>query len=78
MPKQGEVNYVERIGESGRSHIAGKPISDENCGGLLTDMGCLITLLPSPPARILDLGVGSGWTSMFLGRRGYDVVGQDI
>ncbi|MDF0490965.1 class I SAM-dependent methyltransferase [Sphingomonas sp. H39-1-10] len=35
-------------------------------------------LLPSPPARILDMGCGGGWTSVFLARRGFEVVGQDI
>ena len=35
-------------------------------------------LLPPPPARVLDLGVGSGWTSEMLARFGYSVVGLDI
>lgn len=35
-------------------------------------------LLPPPPARVLDLGVGSGWTSEMLARCGYRVVGLDI
>jgi ubiquinone/menaquinone biosynthesis C-methylase UbiE len=34
--------------------------------------------LPPPPARLLDLGCGAGWTSCFYARRGYEVTGQDI
>jgi SAM-dependent methyltransferase len=29
-------------------------------------------------ARVLDLGVGTGWTSLFLAESGYDVVGYDL
>jgi SAM-dependent methyltransferase len=41
-------------------------------------MGTIMQLLPPPPGRVLDLGCGTGWTSAFLARRGWDVVGQDI
>jgi SAM-dependent methyltransferase len=37
-----------------------------------------MSVLPPPPARLLDLGCGTGWTSAFFGRRGYAVTGQDI
>jgi SAM-dependent methyltransferase len=37
-----------------------------------------MALLPQPPARLLDLGCGTGWSSAFYARRGYRVVGQDI
>ena len=35
-------------------------------------------LLPTPPAKLLDLGCGTGLTSLSFARRGYDVTGQDI
>lgn len=35
-------------------------------------------MLPPPPARILDMGCGGGWTSIFFAKHGYQVVGQDI
>jgi SAM-dependent methyltransferase len=41
-------------------------------------MGAILALLPPPPARLLDLGCGTGWTSVFFARAGYDVVGVDI
>jgi SAM-dependent methyltransferase len=41
-------------------------------------MGAVIGALPRPPADVLDCGVGGGWTSRFLVRAGYRVVGIDI
>ncbi len=78
MPKLGEINYLKLIGEAGAQHALDKPFSDADCGRYLADLGAVLKLLPPPPARILDLGVGPGWTSAFLARRGYEVVGQDI
>lgn len=78
MAKKDEAEYFQRIGEEGRRYAANKPYSDPNCGTYFLDMGMLFSLLPPPPARILDVGVGTGWTSVFLASRGYRVVGQDI
>ena len=78
MGKQAEIEYLGRIGDAGASHARGKPFTDVNCGGMLTDLGALFMLLPPPPARLLDLGCGSGWTSLLFARHGYEVVGQDI
>ncbi len=35
-------------------------------------------ILPSPPARILDLGCGPGLYSLPLAQKGYEVLGMDI
>lgn len=78
MPKVGEINYLNLLGPAGIEHAFNKPFSDQECSRYLMDLGAIIGLLPPPPARILDCGVGTGWTSVFLAKRGYEVVGQDI
>jgi len=77
VAKQGEIDYLKNIGQAA-DHVAGKPFSDQECGPLLAEIGAVLSLLPPPPASLLDLGCGSGWTSAFFARRGYLVTGQDI
>jgi SAM-dependent methyltransferase len=78
MAKQGEIDYLRNGGAAVILHAADKPFSDESCADQLLDFAALMTMLPSPPASVIDLGCGSGWTSCFLARRGYAVVAQDI
>lgn len=78
MTKQGEREYLKNLGKDGIKHSINKPFSDDNCGGYLAEISAIITLLPKPPARLLDLGCGAGWTSCFLAKAGYNVLGQDI
>jgi SAM-dependent methyltransferase len=78
VAKQGEIDYLKKLGEAGIRHATDKPFSDAECGALLMELGAILNLLPPPPARLLDLGCGTGWTSCFFARRGYEVVGQDI
>ncbi len=78
MPKAGEKTYFGAIGQGGVKHSLAKPFSDEHAGALLAQIGTIMQLLPPPPARLLDLGCGTGWTSVMFARRGYEVVGQDI
>ncbi|MBI5586997.1 MAG: class I SAM-dependent methyltransferase [Deltaproteobacteria bacterium] len=78
MAKQGEREYLKNIGAESASHAYNKPYSDNECGGYLMELGAIMSLLPPPPARLLDLGCGTGWTSCFFARRGYEVTGQDI
>jgi SAM-dependent methyltransferase len=76
--KQGEIDYLKLIGEEGAVAAYDKPFSHFTCSKNLVDMGMIMALLPAPPARLLDLGCGTGWTSAFFARRGYRVTGQDI
>ncbi len=78
MSKQAEIDYIDNIGTDGMYHALNKPYSDPRCGIYFLDIGNLFLLLPPPPARLLDLGVGTGWTSVLFARKGYEVVGQDI
>jgi SAM-dependent methyltransferase len=78
MTKLAEQAFLSNIGESGQQHALNKPFSDPTCGENFAGMGVIMQLLPPPPARVLDLGCGTGWTSSFLALRGYDVIGHDI
>lgn len=75
MAKQHEIDYPHRMNAE---HAANKPFSDRECGRNLIRVGALVALLPPPPARVLDLGCGTGWTTLFFARAGYDAVGVDI
>ena len=78
MAKVGEINYLRNMGEQGRRHALNKPFSDDSCSKYLVEVGAILTLLPPPPLRLLDIGCGTGWTSRFFARRGYEVLGIDI
>jgi SAM-dependent methyltransferase len=78
MGKAGEIAYLRNIGKDGVRHAANRPFSDVNCGQYLIDIGTVMSLLPRPPARLLDLGCGTGWTSLMFAKAGYEVVGVDI
>jgi SAM-dependent methyltransferase len=78
VSKLAEQNYLALTGENGEAHNLGKPFSDAGCGTNLASIGTIMTLLPDPPSRILDMGCGAGWTGVFFAKRGYEVVGQDI
>lgn len=78
MAKQDEIAFLSRCGDAIADYAVAKPFSDPRCGAYLIRIGTLMSLLPPRPARILDLGCGTGWTSLFFARAGYEVVGVDI
>jgi len=78
VTKQAEIDYLRKLGGEGLRHAAGKPFTDDHVGEHLLGLGAILSLLPPPPLRVLDLGCGSGWTSWFLAKRGYEVLGVDI
>jgi SAM-dependent methyltransferase len=85
MSKDNEIAYLNNIAkvlnvspEEVEDFHVRKPFSDKRCGQYLIDIGQILMMLPPPPARILDLGVGSGWTSQMLAMSGYSVLGLDI
>ena len=85
MSKDAEIRYVANMATvlkvpyaEVEYHLTQKPFNDPLRWTYLLDMGQIMKLLPPPPARILDLGVGSGWTSEMLAWCGYEVIGLDI
>lgn len=78
MPKDAERNYLRNMGPTAPAFSLGKPFTADQCAIDLIGIGTVMALLPPPPARIVDLGCGAGWTSVFLAKRGYDVLGIDI
>jgi SAM-dependent methyltransferase len=77
MPTQGEYDYFSNIGADNLRHATLKPWSDAQCGLYLMELGAMLGLMPEG-GRLLDMGCGTGWTSVLFARRGYDVVGQDL
>jgi SAM-dependent methyltransferase len=78
MAKQGEIDYLARIGPDVLRQVLRKPFSDANRHLHLMQLGAILSLLPPVPARLLDAGCGTGWTSLFYAKSGHDVVGVDI
>jgi ribosomal protein L11 methylase PrmA len=65
VSKLAEQNYLALTGDAGTVHNLGKPFTDSGCATNLASIGTIMALLPDPPARILDMGCGAGWTSVF-------------
>jgi SAM-dependent methyltransferase len=85
MSKQNEIDYVQNMSKvlgadeaEVRRALLYKPWNESRTSRYFLDFGQILQLLPPPPARVLDLGVGPGWTSIFLARCGYVVLGLDI
>ena len=77
-PKQGERDYYARLGAEGVAHSLGKPFIDDCCPQYLAAMTALFSLMAPPPRRVVEFGCGTGWLSLYLAQRGYEVLGLDI
>lgn len=77
MATQGEYDYFKNIGAEGMQHATHKPWSDAQCGLYLMELGAMMGMMPEG-GRLLDMGCGTGWTSVLFAKRGYEVVGTDL
>jgi SAM-dependent methyltransferase len=77
MATQGEYDYFKNIGADGMRHATHKPWSDSQCGLYLMELGAMMGLMPEG-GRLLDMGCGTGWTSVLFARKGYQVTGTDL
>ena len=85
MPRPAEIEYVANMSRVlnvaphvVEHYLTCKPFCDPARATYLMDIAQLIHFLPPPPARVLDLGCGSGWTSEIMARCGYEVLGVDV
>lgn len=76
--RAGELAYYDAIGDAGRTHSLNKPLSSPDRTDLLAQTSALLSLLPQPPADVLDCACGTGWLTRFLARSGYAATGVDI
>ena len=85
MPTEAEIQYVANLArvlnvpaQEVERHLSLKPFGDPARSTYLLDIAQILAFLPPSPARLLDLGCGSGWTSEIFARSGYDVLGLDV
>lgn len=85
MSKENEQNYIKTVVQKNHvsmdafiDYLMRKPYSDQKCWEYLADIAQILSLLPQQPARLLDLGCGSGWTTEIFALCGYDSHGVDI
>jgi 2-polyprenyl-3-methyl-5-hydroxy-6-metoxy-1,4-benzoquinol methylase len=83
--KLNQINYIENLSKvrgisptEVERFLLSKPFIAPLRSRYIMDLGQIMKLLPDPPARLLDLGIGSGWTSKYLALSGYRIVGLDI
>lgn len=79
MSKQGEIEYPQKLPNHDWLYL--KPFCESPLvtGKELIRFGWLVRIMNAKPdSRILDIGIGSGWTSIFLAKMGHHLTGIDI
>jgi 2-polyprenyl-3-methyl-5-hydroxy-6-metoxy-1,4-benzoquinol methylase len=76
--KEVEASYFRLIPHDALQKSLEKPFSIDGRASHLMEIAAVISQLPDPPMRIVDFGCGTGWTSAFFARCGYEVLGVDL
>lgn len=79
--KLAEVEYPERLDETGRRWLSTKPFGapSEWTARHLLDVSSIVSLLDlGEGMRLCHLGCGSGWLTLFAVRCGAEAIGYDI
>jgi len=83
-PKKGEINYPQKLNQKEYEWLETKPFGDFNLkesAKVFNDFSTILYIIkkncPNRP-KILELGSGPGWLSIFLSQMGFTSTGLDI
>lgn len=78
MYRPGEKTYYTTFSPDAVEIQKGFPWNGKDMGYHFANLGAVMSLMPPPPADVLDAGCGAGFTSRVLAMRGYRVTGIDV